>query len=54
MEVAESDFDRFAKFARLKMDRVRNLNEKTDVEELRAFVVMRLWTAEQRLTTAAG
>jgi len=38
-EVAESDFDRFAKFARLKMDRVRNLNEKTDVEELRAFVV---------------
>lgn len=38
-EIAESDFDRFAKAARLKMNRTRNLNDKADVEQMREALI---------------
>jgi hypothetical protein len=38
-EVAEADFDRFARFARLKMDRKRNLIDKNDIEQDRDYLV---------------
>lgn len=38
-EVAKADFDRFAKFARLKIDRKRNKNDRADVDQMREEMI---------------
>ena len=38
-EVAKADFERFAKFARLKVDRKRNKNDRADVDEMKEAMI---------------
>jgi len=38
-EVAKVDFERFAKFARLKVERKRNKNDRADVDEMRDAMI---------------
>ena len=38
-ETAADDFERFARAARIKMDRVRNVNDRKDLEEDRQFFI---------------